>query len=230
MNHKRTCQTFIHKEAVFRICSDQYDAVTDEILRQRKILEAYITDHPEFQHAFEPIELKPNAPEVAHRMAHAAKRVGLGPMAAVAGTMAQLAVEAALNKGAKEAIVENGGDIYLKTTKPVIIGLYAGDNDKLNKLAFELQPEETGISICSSSGKMGHSTSLGNCDLATVVAKDAALADTAATHAANCVKSKDDVETTLNKIAAIEGIDGILIIKEGQIGLAGKLPKLVKHS
>ena len=61
----------------------------------------------------------------------------------------------------------------------VIIGLYAGDNDKLNKLAFELQPDQTGISICSSSGKMGHSTSLGNCDLATVVAKDAALADTA---------------------------------------------------
>ncbi len=229
MKKKRIYQTFIHKEAVFRIYCDRYEAVTTQIIRQRKILEEYIVRSPEFQHSFKPLELLSGAPEIAIRMARAAELTGIGPMAAVAGVMAQLAAEAGLNAGAKEALVENGGDIYLQTTEPIVIGIYSGDNDKLNKLAFELQPAETPVSICSSSGKMGHSTSLGCCDLATVVAKDAALADAAATQAANCVKNDKDVEIALNIVSAIEGVDGVLVIQTGKIGMAGDLPKLVKQ-
>ena len=75
---------------------------------------------------------------------------------------------------------------------------------------------------------MGHSTSLGTCDLATVVAKDAALADAAATQAANLVNSEKDVDVALERIAAIEGIDGVVIVKNDRVGLAGKLPPLIK--
>ncbi|MBL7215521.1 MAG: UPF0280 family protein [Phycisphaerae bacterium] len=230
MTPKRIYKTFIHKEAVFRICCDCFDTVTQEILRQRQILEDYIQKQPEFKHTLKPIELRPNAPEVARRMAHAASLVGVGPMAAVAGVMAQLTAEAGLKAGAEEAIVENGGDIYLRTVEPVVIGLFSGNSEKVNQLAFELQPDSTPISICSSSGKMGLSMSLGQCDLATVVAKDAALADAAATQAANLVRKINDVETALNQIAAIKGIDGVMIVKDGHIGLAGKLPPLVKAS
>ncbi|MFC1463059.1 UPF0280 family protein, partial [Verrucomicrobiota bacterium] len=88
-------------------------------------------------------------------------------------------------------------------------------------------PGDTPIAICSSSGKMGHSTSLGDCDLATVVAKDTALADAAATHAANLVKSVDDVDSVLEMICAIEGVDGVLMVKDSHVGLAGELPELV---
>ena len=230
MNLERIYKTFIHNEAVFRICCDCYDTVTLEIKRQRKILEDYIRQHPEFQHSLKPIELQLDAPDVAQRMAHAAALVGVGPMAAVAGVMAQLAAEAGLKAGAKEAIVENGGDIYLQTIEPVVIGLFSGGSAKINHLAFELKPDDTPISICSSSGKMGHSMSLGQCDLATVVSKDAALADAAATQAANLVRKIEDVETTLNRIAMIEAVDGVLIVKNGNIGLAGNLPPLVKSS
>lgn len=228
MATKRTYRIFNYKEAVFRICCDKFDVVTNEIVRQRRILEDYIVRHPDFRKSFEPIELLAGAPEVAQSMARAAKLVGVGPMAAVAGAMAQFAGRAALNAGAREVIVDNGGDIYIRVVEPAVIGLKTGTADLDEKLAFSLKADDTPISICSSSGKMGHSMSLGECDLATVVAKDAALADAAATQAANLVRTVDDIDAALERISAIEGIDGVMIVKGARVGLAGKLPPLVK--
>lgn len=225
---QRIYKIFIHKEAVFRICCDAFEAVTAEIVRQRQILEDYIMTHPEFGTSFEPVNLLPSAPPSAQQMACAADCVGTGPMAAVAGTMAQLAAQAGLGAGASEAVIENGGDIYLQTNRDIIIGLYPGAGELAGRLGFSLKPEDTPISICSSSGKMGHSTSLGQCDLATVVSKDAALADAAATQAANLVRTAEDIDPTLNRITAIDGVQGVLIVKDEQFGMAGHLPPLVK--
>jgi ApbE superfamily uncharacterized protein (UPF0280 family) len=225
---KRLYRPFVHKEAVFRICCERYAIVTAEIITQRRILERYIDTHPEFLRALEPVTPLSGAPEVARRMARAAQLTGVGPMAAVAGAMAQLVVEAAIDAGASEVIVENGGDIYIQADSPVTIVLHTGAAKIGDSLAFSIQPQDTPLAICSSSGKMGHSMSLGECDLATVVAKDAALADAAATLAANLVKTVDDVDTALEKIIAVEGIDGVLIVKDDRVGLAGKLPSLVK--
>jgi len=225
---KRTYRTFTHHEAVLRICCDAFEAVTEEIVRQRRVLEDYILRHAAFGASFEPVELLPDAPEVAQRMARAAWSVGVGPMAAVAGAMAELAVDAALKAGAAEAIVDNGGDIFVQATSPVVIALHTGTAKLAGRLAFSLRPEDTPISVCSSSGKMGHSTSLGQCDLATVVARDGALADAAATQAGNLVRTVDDVDAALARIMAIDGIDGLVIVKDDRVGLAGHLPALVK--
>jgi len=149
-------------------------------------------------------------------------------MAAVAGAMAQLAAEAALAAGSPEALVENGGDIYIHAAEPVVVGFHTGTAELAGQIAFSLKPHETPIAVCSSSGKMGHSMSLGQCDLATVVAKDAALADAAATMAANLVRTVEQVDSALERIAAIEGIDGLMIVKDDRVGLAGRLPRLVK--
>ncbi|MHC4333735.1 MAG: hypothetical protein ACYSUV_08285 [Planctomycetota bacterium] len=124
--------------------------------------------------------------------------------------------------------MENGGDIYLQAAEPVIIGLGTGTAELADQLAFSLEPHDTPISICSSSGQMGHSESLGRCDLATVVAGDAAIADAAATQAANLVRTVEDVDSALERIAAIEGVEGVVIIKNDRLGLAGQLPPLVK--
>jgi ApbE superfamily uncharacterized protein (UPF0280 family) len=224
----RIYRTFTHHEAVLRICCDQFDVVVAEIVRQRRILEEYIARHPSFQAALAPIDLRADAPEVARRMAWAARRAGVGPMAAVAGAMAQIAAEAALTAGAKEAIVDNGGDIYLKAAEPVLVALGTGTAKLADRLAFSVRPEETPLSICSSSGKMGHSMSFGLCDLATIVAQDAALADAAATQAGNLVKTVPDVDAALEKIMRIEGVAGVMLVKDDRVGLAGHLPRLTK--
>ncbi|MFC1605007.1 UPF0280 family protein [Planctomycetota bacterium] len=223
MSRKRTYRTFTYREAVFRICCEHFDIVTTEIVRQRGILEDYISRYPDFRQSLEPFDLLTGAPDVAQTMARAARLVGVGPMAAVAGAMAQCAGWAAIDAGAREVIVDNGGDIYIYAVEPVIIGLKTGTADLANRLAFSLQADDTPISICSSSGKMGHSMSLGECDLATVVAKDAA-----ATQAANLVGDVDDIDPALENIAGIEGVDGVMIIKGDRVGLAGKLPPLVR--
>jgi len=228
VNQEHTYREFAHREAVFRICCEAFEAVTAEIVRQRRVLEEYIARHPEFGTSLEPVELRAEAPPVAQRMARAARLVGVGPMAAVAGAMAQCAAEAGWKAGAREVIVENGGDIFLLAADAVTIGLHTGTSKLGDRLAFALQAHETPISICSSSGKMGHSMSRGQCDLATVVARDAALADAAATEAANRVRTADDINPTVDHIAGIKGIDGVLIVKDDRVGLAGHLPSLVR--
>jgi ApbE superfamily uncharacterized protein (UPF0280 family) len=159
-------------------------------------------------------------------MAAAADVVGVGPMAAVAGAMAQMAAEAGLAAGAAEAIVDNGGDIFMVLRRPAVVRLFAGAGAVGDRLAFLVRPEDTPLSICSSSGTMGRSMSLGLCDLATVTARDAALADAAATFAGNQVKSAGDIQPALRRIAAIGGVLGVLLVKGDKVGMIGRLPEL----
>jgi ApbE superfamily uncharacterized protein (UPF0280 family) len=228
MARKRIYRTFVHREAALRICCDQFDVVAAEVVRQRQILGDYIRRQPEFQSSLVPLELLADAPPIARRMARAARLVGVGPMAAVAGAVAQVAAEAALAAGATEAIVDNGGDIYLKAVEPVVIQLATGTTGLADRLAFLLEPDATPVSVCSSSGKMGHSMSLGRCDLATIVATDGALADAAATQAGNLVQTVADVDAALERIAQIPGVAGVLLVKDDRIGLAGRLPQLIR--
>jgi ApbE superfamily uncharacterized protein (UPF0280 family) len=228
MSHSRVYRTFTYREAVLRICCDRFDAATAEIVRQRHILEDYIRRHPEFQESLVPLGLHEDAPEIARHMAWAAELVGVGPMAAVAGAMAQWSAKAALAAGADEAIVDNGGDIYLQAVEPVIVSLGTGTIPLANRLAFRIEPDQTPLAVCSSSGKMGPSMRRGRCDLATIIAKAAALADAAATQAANLVRTVADVDAALERIMTIQGIAGVLIVQDDRIGLAGRLPALVK--
>lgn len=222
---------FSWKDSNFRICSDRFDSITAEIVNLRRILEQYIAKCPEFRSALEPVELLRCAPEVVCRMSDASRRVGVGPMAAVAGTIAQMAAEAGLRDEASEAIVENGGDIYIAAARDISVALYPGARNPLNgRLAFAINRTRLPVAVCSSSGTMGHSMSLGVADLATVVANSASLADAAATLACNLVQELRDINAVLEKIRQIPGIDGALIIKDQRIGLAGNLPKLVKNT
>jgi ApbE superfamily uncharacterized protein (UPF0280 family) len=225
----RHYQRFSHKEANFRICSSHGQVIRRQIRRQRSALDAYIERQPGFLTSMEPLELLPQAPEVAMRMAAASAAVGVGPMAAVAGAMAQLAVEAARAAGAREAIVENGGDLFLDSPESVTVALYAGSNPLSGKLAFRIDPERMPLAVCSSSSFLGHSVSYGACDLATVVAPDGAHADAAATLACNLVKIPADIQQVLECIAALPGVLGILIVKANEVGMAGELPELIRH-
>ena len=209
MKNKRAFHKFTYKDSNFRLCCRDVLRVTDEIIRQRTILEDYIVRQPEFRTSLAPLRPLEDAPEIAMRMCRAGMDVGVGPMAAVAGAIAQFAAEAAVNAGEDDVIVENGGDIFTVVSNPLTIGVHAGPGR---------------------SGTMGHSMSMGACDLATVVAKDAALADAAATLAANLVTTPEDLEPTAARIVTIPGVLGVLLVKSDRMAIQGMLPELVRNA
>ena len=230
VKNKRVFHKFTYKDSNFRLCCRNVLRVTDEIIRQRTILEDYIVRQPEFKSSLAPLRPLSDAPEIAVRMCRAGMDVGVGPMAAVAGAIAQCAVEAAVNEGDEDVIVENGGDIFMVVSSQLSVGIHAGSDSPFNGLAFRVEPNDTPLAICSSSSMMGHSMSMGACDLATVVAKDAALADAAATLAANLVTMPEDLEPTAARIVAIPGVLGVLLIKSDRMAIQGMLPELVRNA
>lgn len=228
-SEKRVFKLFTWKGARYRICSPAFELIIEEIKKQREILEAYIRQHPDFKTSFSPLCLLKEAPYLAMRMAQASEKTDVGPMAAVAGAIAEAGAQAAWTAGAEEAIVENGGDIYLASHKEIVVGLYPGGGKLSLTLAFLIKPADMPLAICSSSSRMGHSDSFGSCDLATVTAKNGALADAAATRVCNSVKKAEDIKPVLEKMITIPGILGVLIIKDDHIGMIGELPALVKN-
>jgi len=226
----RKFETLKYKEANFRIHSSCFEIIKNVIIENRKLLDKYVRKNPEFLTALTPVEPAPGAPDIVRRMCEAAAMTGLGPMAAVAGTFSELAAEAAMEFPDSEVIVENGGDIFIRISRPLTIGIYAGMNRLSGKLAFSISPEFSPLSFCSSSSIMGHSISLGKCDLASVISKNASLADAAATLACNSVKSVEDFDATLKRIMDIRGIEGLLLVKDDKIAMAGNLPPIVKNT
>ena len=201
------------------------------ILKQRMELINYIRKNREFLISFEPVEVD-EAPFIVKIMARAGKIADVGPMAAVAGTISELSMKYLLNKEAKYAIVENGGDIALKTNKDVIMGLYAGTSSLSGQIGFKIKHEKTPMGICTSSGTVGHSISLGNADSVTIFADEASVADALATSIANEAKGdteQDAVQNCLDKADDFKPyFRGVIIVVGEAAGTVGKIPKLIK--
>ena len=194
-----------------------------EKLKQfRQDLENYIAENPLFEITFKPIKVSAGAPEVVRRMAQAAQQAGVGPMASVAGCLAEMVGESLLRLSS-EVIIENGGDIYLAATKPRIIGVFAGDSKFSGRLSLEITPEEMPVGICTSSGTIGHSVSLGKADTCLVKSRSAALADAYASTIGNMVRTKADLPAVLEKAKSLPGLDGVLVIIENEMGVWGNL-------
>ena len=150
------------------------------ILKYRASLEDYIKRYPLFLTSLKPLPVADDAPKIVKEMARAAEKVGIGPMAAVAGAIAEF-VGRDLLPFSSEMIVENGGDIFLNSTKRRVVGVYAGESSFSGRIALEIEPEETPLGICTSSGTVGHSLSYGKADAVMVLSPSATLADAAAT-------------------------------------------------
>jgi ApbE superfamily uncharacterized protein (UPF0280 family) len=119
--------------------------------------------------------------------------------------------------------VENGGDIYLKISKKRLVGVYAGQSALSKRIALEIMPGETPLGICTSSGTVGHSLSLGSADAVVVLSPSTALADAAATALCNMVKSADDIPQTIERAQSIAGLRGLVVIMGGKMGVWGKV-------
>ena len=191
----------------------------------RKQLELYIQEDPEFRTTLEPHFLRPDAPPLARVMNQAAWQAGVGPMAAVAGAMAE-AVGRGLCPQVREILVENGGDIFLQIRRPRLVGIFAGLSPFSHRLAVEIDPQWGPVGVCTSSGTVGPSYSAGRADAALVLAPSAALADAAASAVGNVVQTLEDVERGVEVARSIKGVSGVVVIKEDRLAVWGKI-KLV---
>ena len=185
-------------------------------------MERYIERHPTFLTSLEPVPVDDNAPRIIKEMAEAAEKVGVGPMASVAGAIAEF-VGKELLAFSPEVIVENGGDIYLKSLRERTIGIYAGKSPLSGKLGLEIKGQDTPLGICTSSGTVGHSLSYGEADAVIVLSKSATLADAAATAIGNLIIQPNDIPSGIEFAQGIEGLKGVLIIKGDKMGLWGKV-------
>ena len=198
------------------------------IRKHRQPLEEYSVSHPLFLHSLEPYAVENNAPAIVKEMSNAATIAGVGPMAAVAGAIAE-AVGKDLLAYSPEIIVENGGDIFIKSLKKRYIGIYAGSSPFTGKIALEIEAENSPLGICTSSGTVGPSLSLGAADAVITLAPSAALADAAATAIGNRIMAVTDIDKEIEQGGSNYGLMGLVIIKDDRIGLWGRV-KLVQSS
>lgn len=218
---------FRYKETIVTILSNDeefFKVAVEAILEARSEIEEYILLYPEFLTSYEPIECHTKGREIISRMCRAARIAGVGPMAAVAGTIAGYAVERMIDAGAEVAIVDNGGDIVIRSNRETLVGIYP------TEFAFKVPPVDF-LAICTSSGKIGHSVSFGQADAATVVSKDSSIADALATALGNEIGDfgKEELERVVsnfyNKFS--NHIDGVLVVKDNLIAYSGSNPKIV---
>ncbi|HEY3313783.1 MAG TPA: UPF0280 family protein [Bacillota bacterium] len=190
------------------------------VVELRRQLEGYILAVPEFRTSLVPIDPAPWAPPIVRRMSEAGAAAGVGPMAAVAGAVSQF-VGVELLRYSPEVIVENGGDIFIQSGLPRKIGIHAGSSPLSEKVALKIKPEDTPLGVCTSAGTVGPSLSFGRTDATVVVARDAALADAAATAIGNRVKTADDIEAGLRVAGRIRGLLGAVVIIGDKLGAWG---------
>ncbi len=191
-------------------------------IKYRYQLEGYIKRNPAFVKTLEPLSVPDYAPAIVKEMVAAGQKAGVGPMAAVAGAIAEY-VGRELLGFSREIIVENGGDIFIKTIRERTVGVYAGDSPLTGKIGLVVKPKDTPLGICTSSGTVGHSLSYGKADAVVVVSASAALADAAATAIGNRVQNSKDINNAIEFGRDIEDLRGIIIILGKDIGVWGDI-------
>jgi ApbE superfamily uncharacterized protein (UPF0280 family) len=199
----------------------------EAIKAARTRVERQIRRDPFFLATMEPFRYDDEADRTVRRMCDAAEKAGVGPMAAVAGAIAQEALEAMIAAGCTHGWVDNGGDIALLLEEPATVEVFCEPGAK-EAFGFELAPSASVLGICSSSGRIGHSISLGDADVAVAFADDAVLADALATAIGNLVVDQESMRSCFDPFKSVKGFRGGLAARDGDVAMWGDLPKLVE--
>jgi hypothetical protein len=205
-----------------RAASNLKNEAQELVLKYRSQLEGYIARHPSFARSLKPVAVAEEAPPIVKDMAAESRKVGVGPMASVAGAISQF-VGCELLAYSPEVIVENGGDIFLKSINDRIIAIYASKSPFSGKLGLEIKGEDTPLGVCTSSGTVGHSLSFGQADAVVVIARSATLADAAATAIGNLVCRPEDIPAGIDFARGNPELLGVLIIKDDKTGVWGSI-------
>ncbi|RKY35773.1 MAG: UPF0280 family protein [Candidatus Omnitrophota bacterium] len=182
----------------------------------------YLEKNPLFKASLCAVEIDESAPEIIIAMAKAGQKADLGPMAAVAGAIAEF-VGKKLLSFSDEIIVENGGDIFIAVKKQRRIGIFAGAGNIYNRLAIKLSAFDTPCGICASSGKFGHSLSFGKADILVVLAKSTLVADAFATSIGNQISQVDDVSRVLDTVKSSKFIQGVIAVVGDKLTVYGNI-------
>lgn len=203
---------------------DLSETALNAVHHYRRLVENYIRIIPEFLNTFGPLPEDPFAPGIVKAMLASARAAGVGPMAAVAGAIAEHVGRILLQSpGISNVIVENGGDIYLNCKRIVIVNLLAGTSPLSGRISLVIRPDRMPLGVCTSSGTVGHSFSYGLADAVCVAATSTALADAAATAIGNVIRSARDIESGLKRAEAIPGVQGAVIICGDRCGMTGQI-------
>jgi ApbE superfamily uncharacterized protein (UPF0280 family) len=229
--YRRTCQSqdlvsfsVVIRETDLFILAEKnlQEQARKAALECRRILDQYIARNPLFLKSLIPLPDDPKAPSLVSSMILAARKARVGPMAAVAGAIAEFVGRELLNLSS-QVVVENGGDIFLQSSQTRTILILAGKSALSGRIALEIEAEQSPLGICTSSGICGHSLSFGCADAVVILSPSTALADAAATAIGNIVQTRDDMDTALQQAQAIEGIDGAVLLKDDSAGFWGKV-------
>jgi ApbE superfamily uncharacterized protein (UPF0280 family) len=222
------------KESNILFQSESKSAINVAIAKvktHRMELETYITLHPIFRYTLTPYPFEPNSPQIVKIMCNACNLVEIGPMASVAGALADLAVNSMISYGAQIAIVENGGEVSASSNEAFTVGLFTGETNLFNSVFFQIYPSDCPIGIGTSSATISHAINFGEADTVTVFADTAAIADAAATAICNVVIGKDiktSVQKGLDFARKIDLIRGAFIVRGKYAGSIGNMPDFVK--
>ncbi len=193
------------------------------IAQYRNQLENYIARNPNFLEALFPLDCDSFAPPLIKEMQKAALAAGVGPMAAVAGGVAQYVGQDLLQGYCREIMVENGGDVFLQRSVDCRVAIFAGQSPLSNTIGIEVKKEDMPIGICTSSATVGHSLSLGQADAVTVVAPSVCLADAAATRLGNETRENRPLDEVLSIASQIKGICGVVVVRGEELGAWGNV-------
>jgi len=203
---------------------DVSEVATHLVIQGRNILESYVARQPEFLEALQPLADDPTAPPLAREMLKAGLATGVGPMAAVAGVIAEYVGRGIMElEDCTEVVVENGGDIFIHRQKDCTAAIFAGESPLSYRIGISLPASRMPVGICTSSGTVGHSFSMGKADSVTVVASSTALADAAATGLGNMVRKSGDMNRALELAAEIDGLSGVVIVVDEELGAWGQV-------
>ena len=185
----------------------------------RRQMDAYLLMDPQYKTALTPYNAGLEAPNILKEMSRVSHKTGIGPMSAVAGAVAKKVAEFL---GTQEVIVENGGDIYAQAASDMDISVFAGQSPLSEKIGLHIPAAEFPLGICTSSGTVGPSLSLGRADAVMIVCKDVLLADSYATAMANRIKTVNDLQSVIDRISALPEILGAIAVKDDRMAITGR--------
>ncbi len=210
---------------------DVTEEATALILQYRTQLKNYIVKNPQFCASLNPLPVDSIAPPLIRDMLRAGVQAGVGPMAAVAGAVAEYVGKGLVGLVGRDVMVENGGDIFLQRTEDCKVAIFAGESPLSYKVGVVIPSLQMPVGICTSSGTVGHSLSMGTADSVTVLSESTPLADAVATRLGNEVGRAGDgragVQNALDIAGEITGIIGVVVICGELMGASGDV-ELIK--